>query len=45
MAFVTAMLRHKMVATEQLHTVLIEMADDRVQTIRARLKRCEQRAA
>ncbi len=45
MAFVTSMLRHRMVSTEGIQDVLIEVADARLQTIRQRLKRCQAEAA
>jgi hypothetical protein len=45
MAFVTAMLRHRMVTTEQIQAVFVEMTDGRLQTIRPRLKRCQAEAA
>ncbi len=44
-AFVTAMLRHRMVTAHQIQAVLAEVADARLQTIRARLERCEAEAA
>ncbi len=45
MAFVRAMLRHRMVTAEEIQVVLVELADGPRQTIRPRLQRCKAEAA
>jgi len=45
MAFVRAMLRHRMVSVEEIKIVLGELAEGPLQTIRPRLQRCQAEAS
>ena len=45
MAFVSAMLRHRMVTAEEIQMVFVEMADGTLEAIRPRLQRCQAEAA